>query len=70
MKKVFSVFLAVNKNGLSSYEEIRDRLSLQYPNVNFFGDNINPLDSDYKLQTTNYNVIFCNFGAPYQEKFN
>lgn len=68
-EKNLSVFLAVNKSGLGLFEEIRDALSLRYPNIEFFGDNIDPLNLSYKLQAKNYDIIFCNFGAPYQEVF-
>jgi len=69
-EKKLSVFLAVNKNGLSSYKETHDALSKEYPDVIFFGDNIDPLNfSLYNIQNTKYEILFCNFGAPHQEKF-
>lgn len=69
-EKKLSVFLAINKNGLSSYEEIRNTLSSKYPNIEFGGANLNPLDfSSYDIQNTKYEILLCNFGAPFQEKF-
>ena len=69
-EKKLSVFLAVNKNGLSSYEEIIKVLSQKYPNIEFSGANLDPLSfSSYDIQNTKYEILFCNFGAPFQEKF-
>ena len=68
-KNKLPVFLAVNKNGLSLYEEIKNVLSLKYPNIQFFGENINLQNINYELKTKNYELFLCNFGAPYQEKF-
>lgn len=80
-EKKLSVFLAVNKNGLRSYEEIKNVLSKKYPNVIFGGANLNPqchsgLDPESKEilnrvqdDKKNIDILFVNFGAPYQEKF-
>jgi N-acetylglucosaminyldiphosphoundecaprenol N-acetyl-beta-D-mannosaminyltransferase len=68
-EKKLAVFLAANKNGLSSYEEVCDALSKVYPNIEFFGDNIDPLDLSYKLEARSYKLILCGFGSPFQEKF-
>ncbi len=69
-EKKLSVFLAVNKNGLSSYEEIIKVLSQKYPNIEFGGASLDPLSfSSYNILNTKYEILFCNFGAPYQEKF-
>ncbi len=69
-EKKLSVFLAINKNGLSSYEEIIRVLSQKYPDIEFSGANLDPLSfSSYDMQNTKYEILFCNFGAPYQEKF-
>ena len=68
-EKRLSVFLAVNKNGLSSYAEIKNVLSLKYPSIEFYGDSIDPKNTVYNLSPKTYNLILCNFGAPYQEKF-
>jgi len=69
-EKKLSVFLAVNKDGLSSYEETCAALSKIYPKIEFGGVDLNPLDfSSYEIRDTKYKILFCNFGAPYQEKF-
>ena len=69
-EKKLSVFLAVNKNGLSSYKEARDALSKKYPDIKFSGTELDPLTfSSYQIPNTAYQILFCNFGAPYQEKF-
>lgn len=68
-EKKLAVFLAVNKNGLSSYKETRDVLSKKYPNIKFDGSDIDPMTTNYKPRTMNYELLLCNFGAPYQEKF-
>ncbi|HPN54471.1 MAG TPA: WecB/TagA/CpsF family glycosyltransferase [Candidatus Moranbacteria bacterium] len=69
-EKKFSVFLAVSKNGLSSYEEIKNKLSQIYPNVNFSGADIdNQNFSSYQMPYAICQILFCNFGAPRQEKF-
>ena len=70
--KKISVFLAVNKNGLSLYEDVKNALSLRYPNVQFFGEDIDSKELNYKLEANEaniYKLVLCNFGAPYQEKF-
>lgn len=67
-EKNLSVFLAVNKNGLSSYEETRDALSEKYPKVEFSGENIDPKNC-HMSHFTCHGALLCNFGAPYQEKF-
>lgn len=68
-EKKLSVFLAVNKNGLSSYQEVKNAFNIKYPNIEFDGADLDPLDLNYKLEAESYNLVFCNFGAPYQEKF-
>jgi N-acetylglucosaminyldiphosphoundecaprenol N-acetyl-beta-D-mannosaminyltransferase len=79
-EKRLLVFLAINKNGLSLYEEIKDALSLKYPDIQFFGEDIDPTATNYELQTispwrdtaeavANHKLLLCNFGAPQQEKF-
>ena len=79
--KKLSVFLAINKNGLSSYEEIKKVLSQEYPDIIIAGVNLDPechsgLDPESREvlnQVQNdkkkINLLFVNFGAPNQEKF-
>lgn len=69
-EKKLSVFLAINKDGLSKYEEIKAKLEKKYPNLDIHGDDIeytNPSSS--KLQNESCKLVLCNFGAPFQEKF-
>lgn len=69
-EKKLSVFLAISKNSLSSYEEVKKILSDKYPNIELGGQNIDPSNpSLYKIQNTKYKILFCNFGAPHQEEF-
>jgi len=69
-EKKLSVFLVANKNGLSSWEEARDVLSKTYPSIEFNGANLDPLNfSSLDIQNIKYEILFCNFGTPFQEKF-
>ncbi|HBP01434.1 MAG: Glycosyl transferase, WecB/TagA/CpsF family [Candidatus Moranbacteria bacterium GW2011_GWE1_49_15] len=63
------VFLAINKDGLSNFEEIRDALLKIYPKLSIEGEDFDPLDLAYKLKTESCKLLLCNFGAPLQEKF-
>jgi len=69
-KKKLSVFLAITKNGFSSYKEVHGVLSKNYPNIKFSGESLDPLNFfSYNIRNTKYEILFCNFGAPYQERF-
>lgn len=70
-EKKLSVFLAVRKDGLSSYEEIKSILSKQYPNINIGGANLESSNwkEESELPVTSYQLLLCNFGAPEQELF-
>lgn len=63
-KKKLTVFLAIRKDGLSSFEEIRNVLKGNYPDLKIIGDG-----GDDQLQMTDDCILFCNFGASDQEKF-
>lgn len=67
--KKLGVFLAINKDGLSSFEEIKVALLKTFPNLLILGEDIDPTKTNYKLQTTNHELLLCNFGAPSQEMF-
>ncbi|NTV40704.1 MAG: WecB/TagA/CpsF family glycosyltransferase [Candidatus Moranbacteria bacterium] len=67
--KKLSVFLAISKNGLSSYEEIKAVLEKKYPNIQISGEDIDQNYTDYRLLVTDCCILFSNFGAPYQESF-
>lgn len=65
-----NVFLAIKKDGLSSYEEIRQALLKKYPSLNIGGLEIAVSDlKNYQLPATSYQLVLCNFGAPEQEIF-
>lgn len=67
--KGLGVFLAINKNGLSNFQEIRISLLEKNPKLNINGADLDPQITNYQLPVTSYEVLFCNFGAPAQEKF-
>ena len=67
-KNSLEVFLAINKNGLSSYEETVEVLRKKYPNIAFSGKNIEP-KSEAETIILDQQVLLCNFGAPEQEYF-
>jgi len=94
-EKKLSIFLAANKNGLSSWEETRNAILKIYPNLEIYGSNVicHSERSDSEAEESNlninsrslhevytratggrddkidYDIVFCNFGAPYQEIF-
>lgn len=69
-EKKLSIFLAVNKDGLSSFEEIRSALLKKYPQLIVRGADMDPKHSEsYQLPVTSYQLVLCNFGAPTQEIF-
>jgi N-acetylglucosaminyldiphosphoundecaprenol N-acetyl-beta-D-mannosaminyltransferase len=63
------IFLVANKNGLSTWEETCDAILQRYPNLKIEGVNLDKNISGCGLQTTGCEIVFCNFGAPFQEKF-
>jgi N-acetylglucosaminyldiphosphoundecaprenol N-acetyl-beta-D-mannosaminyltransferase len=65
--KKLSVFLAIRKNGLSNFTEIKSTLQKLYPNLEIIGKDLNIHDTLYIIP--NIDIIFCNFGAPQQEIF-
>ncbi len=67
----YRVFLATEKNGLSSWQETRAAILKIYPNLNISGANLdkNEKNIKYIIHNTKYMILFCNFGAPHQEKF-
>lgn len=62
-----TVYLAIKKEGLSSYEEIRTALLKLYPKLLVTGENLDSelLHSTFHIQHTD--IVLCNFGAPKQE---
>ena len=67
--KNLKIFLAVNKDGLSTWQETRDTILKIYPKLAISGDNIGAKNVSYKILNTSYDILFCNFGAPFQELF-
>ncbi|MDO9231810.1 MAG: WecB/TagA/CpsF family glycosyltransferase [bacterium] len=70
----FSIFLAVNKNGLSNFEETKKAILKIYPKLEINGGNIDTkteakLLFDRSLASVFGQILFCNFGAPHQELF-
>lgn len=53
----YGVALVVKKDGLSSFEEIREALLKGYPNLRIV------------TEPTQAEIVFCNFGAPEQETY-
>jgi len=66
-EKKLKIFLAANSGGLSSWEETKDAILKKYPNLEISGENIDIHNTLYIIPDTD--ILFCNFGAPYQEKF-
>jgi N-acetylglucosaminyldiphosphoundecaprenol N-acetyl-beta-D-mannosaminyltransferase len=79
-ERKFSVFLAISKDGLSSYDEIKAVLEKKYPSLKIGGGDIKlshqssvishqKREEDDRLPITDYDILFCNFGSPQQERF-
>ncbi|MDO8566296.1 MAG: WecB/TagA/CpsF family glycosyltransferase [Candidatus Moranbacteria bacterium] len=67
-KKQLGIYLAIRKDGLSSFEEIKRALLEKYPTVKIDGADIDPYQvSGIRYQVSS--VVLCNFGAPMQELF-
>ncbi|MEF3692482.1 MAG: WecB/TagA/CpsF family glycosyltransferase [Candidatus Moraniibacteriota bacterium] len=78
--KELNVLLVANKNGLTNWEEVKKSILKVYPKLKINGVSIDPRAGHYdrsielsslsvKEGHTTYDVLFCNFGSPYQEKF-
>jgi len=71
-EKNLGVFLAANKRGLSGWEETASVIRKSYPGIIVSGCNLskdNIQEKNYELGIMNYEIVFCNFGMGYQEKF-
>ncbi len=65
-----TVYLAIKKDGLSSYEEIRMALLKKYPALVVSGtDALLSGIGNWKLEIGNSAIVLCNYGAPMQEIF-
>jgi N-acetylglucosaminyldiphosphoundecaprenol N-acetyl-beta-D-mannosaminyltransferase len=63
------IFLAINKDGLSNFSEIKTEILKIFPNLKIFGDDINVSNIQYSILDIRYQILLCNFGAPQQEIF-
>lgn len=63
------IFLAANSRGLSSWGETRDAILKKYPNSLIKGENLDRNNMKYQIKNGEFQLLFCNFGAPFQEKF-
>jgi N-acetylglucosaminyldiphosphoundecaprenol N-acetyl-beta-D-mannosaminyltransferase len=77
-EKKLKIYLAANSGGLSGWEETRDAIKRKYPELEIKGENISChswLDQESRgisnqvQDGKDADIIFANFGAPYQEKF-
>lgn len=83
-ERKLKVFLTAKKGGLSGWEETREAILKDYPNIEINGGNISchswldqestqainkNVDSRFRGNDIITDIIFCNFGAPFQEKF-
>ena len=71
-----AVFLAVNKDGLSTFEETKNAILKIYPDLEINGNDFNChaelVSASHEIlkqvQDDKF-ILFCNFGAPHQELF-
>ncbi len=65
------IFLAIKKDGLSSYQEIRQSLLKRYPKLSVAGVEVIMTEpwEHYQLKAISYKLVLCNFGASAQELF-
>ncbi len=67
-KQNFTVFLAVNKDGLSTFEETKSAILKIYPDLIIEGIDLEKNVSCFMFHVS-CSILFCNFGAPQQELF-
>ncbi len=67
-QKKLKIFLAINKNGLSKFEEVKKTILDIYPSLQIEGVDLDE-NTDFHSLFTGRRFLFCNFGAPYQEIF-
>lgn len=68
-EKKLKIFLAANKDGLSSFEETKEAILKKFPGLEIFGVNLDKNISSYEIPDTRYQILLCNFGTPFQELF-
>lgn len=67
-RKKLKVFLAANKDGLSTFEETRRAILNIYPDLEIEGADLDK-GTDSCSAIDKHDILFSNFGAPYQETF-
>lgn len=67
-RKRLKLFLAVDKDGLSAFEEIRQTILKKYPDLTIEGADLDK-DTDSCSAIDKHDILFSNFGAPHQETF-
>lgn len=70
-EKNLGVFLAANRDGLSGWQETRAAILKKYPKLKIDGMNLDTKcpSGHFMSKAGDFDIVFCNFGAPYQEKF-
>ncbi|MEI6650456.1 MAG: WecB/TagA/CpsF family glycosyltransferase [Candidatus Moraniibacteriota bacterium] len=64
-----SVYCAIMKSGLSSYDQVREAFLTSYPKLVLDGSDIDPESETTPAGIREASVVLCNFGAPEQERF-
>lgn len=67
--KKLKIFLAVNQDGLSNFEEIRSSILKLYPDLAICGADLDATKIEQPIAFDDTRVLLCNFGAPKQEYF-
>lgn len=67
-QKKIKIFLAINKNGLSSFEEIKKAILKIYPSIQIEWASLEK-NTVHRLLFADSCLLFCNLGAPTQEFF-
>lgn len=68
--KKLGVFLALNRNGLSTGDDIKRALKKRYPDIQLYAQEFDPKDPEtWTPKPGDYRLMLCNFGAPNQEIF-
>ncbi len=79
-EKKLSIFLAISKDGLSSFAEIKSIIQKKYPDLKIEGADIginkqssvinhHGMKSNSQFKINDCDILICNFGAPWQERF-
>lgn len=68
-KRKLRIFLAINRKGLSSFEEVRAAILKDHPDLDISGADLDPKNPDFAVSTGSCDILLCNFGHPEQEAF-